>query len=209
MQGTGKGRPGLRETNPLKTGSISRSVRPGNGRGLCPVQREVFKGSIKQGLGPEDRDWGGWELAWAGNRPAGSGRMGLRQQNREANGGVSERVDGSCGCSHGAGIAGAGSWRGEDRLAGRGLRLCRGHLSGHGAVVRTVTAAAGGQARLRIGREQLSERPQPEQQNQKNANDTPHRRITIYENHRAGNQSAPVRYHRGIVWFSSKKRKFH
>ncbi len=163
------------------------------------------RGVSSKGWGRRTAIGAGGKLAWAGNRPAGSGRMGLRQQNREANGGVSERVDGSCGCSHGAGIAGAGSWRGEDRLAGRGLRLCRGHLSGHGAVVRTVTAAAGGQARLRIGREQLSERPQPEQQNQKNANDTPHRRITIYENHRAGNQSAPVRYHRGIVWFLAKR----
>jgi hypothetical protein len=41
-------------------------------------------------------------------------------------------------------------------------------------MVRTMTAAAGGQARLCVGREQRKQRPQPEKQNEQNTKWAPH-----------------------------------
>ena len=68
---------------------------------------------------------------------------------------------------------------GEDGLAGCGLGHHGGKAHGHGAVVGTVTAAAGRQDRVIAGGEERRERPQPEDQNQEDGKGTPHLEIYL------------------------------
>jgi hypothetical protein len=56
-------------------------------------------------------------------------------------------------------------------------------------MVGSVTTATGWQARLRVGWKDCRKRSQPEQQNQKNGEYTPHRRFFVY-----GNQAASVKF---------------
>jgi hypothetical protein len=87
----------------------------------------------------------------------------------------------------------------EDRRAA-GVRVRSGR---QGTVVRSVSAAASRQARFSVGREHRHKRPQPEKQNQENANHSPHMELMVTENlFECAGAEEPlpvVRYHRGIA----------
>jgi hypothetical protein len=106
-------------------------------------------------------------------------------------------MTGPRGCDGAAGIHGAMRRCGEDKRAGRGLGHSRGQGVGHSAVMRSVASAAGRQARVVAGRQDGRERSQPVQQNQRNGEYAPHRRIFIY-----GNET--VRVKRKVVVRSSR-----
>ena len=77
---------------------------------------------------------------------------------------------------------GACNWRGEDgRFAGNLLGKHGRHLHGHGAMVRSVTAAAGGQARVVTGLKQASERTKAEEQHQDEGSRAAHLQTMLHE----------------------------
>jgi hypothetical protein len=55
------------------------------------------------------------------------------------------------------------------------------HLHGHGAMVRSVTAAAGGQARVVTGLKQASERTKAEEQHQDEGSRAAHLVLMVHE----------------------------
>ena len=101
--------------------------------------------------------------------PGGNGHGG--EANSHAEGGGGERAGRSRGRCVGRWIEGTVERGAEDRSrSGR-----EGHaLDSHHAVVRTVTAAAGRQARLSAGRGESRHGAQPKRQDEKNADKPPH-----------------------------------
>jgi hypothetical protein len=99
-------------------------------------------------------------------------RVDLNERSRGAGVNGGEREGRGSRCGRGIGIIGAVRWSGEGRCCPVPLLDCR--IPGHGAVVGAMAAAASGQKRLGAGREYGRERPQPEEQNQKCADDSPH-----------------------------------
>lgn len=106
--------------------------------------------------------------------------------------------------------------RSSERRCGVWPSLQHGHAGRHGAVMRSVASAAGGQARFLVGGEQARKRPQPKHQNQENANNTPHLALMLHGNGLrvlvhlpAGEKPGlPVKYYRGIAWVPTHQRTF-
>ena len=85
----------------------------------------------------------------------------------------------NCDCI--SGIERAMRWRGEAWLVGCGLQhLCHCGV-GHGAMVRSVAAAAGRQTRIAAGVEGGRKRPQPEEENEEDGERTPHLAFILHE----------------------------
>lgn len=98
---------------------------------------------------------------------------------------------------------------GDDGFAGCGLHHARHHRVGHGAVMRSVAAAAGGQARVVVGCERGRKRPQPEKQNEEDGESAPHLQLMVHEElagQGTGSFDAGVRYHRFIADFQLQMR---
>ncbi len=110
------------------------------------------------------------ELAQAGGCAAAGERECLRSRNRQASRRGRQRRRRHWGGNRRAREPGAMRRRCE-RGRGAGGCLFRRH---HRAVVRAVAAAAGRQARFLAGWKQYRERSQPEEQNQQDANNSPH-----------------------------------
>ena len=92
--------------------------------------------------------------------------------------------------------------RGYDGLAGCGLNHARHDGFRHGAVMRSIAAAARRQARVVAGCEGGSERPQPEEQNEEDGESAPHLEFMVHEalvTRGFEKIDAGVRYHRGIA----------
>lgn len=120
--------------------------------------------------------------AWIGmcGRPRNCGPVCLRHQSRQPRGHGNQRRDGRQDCCRGAGVIRAGERRGKGR-PGIGLRLRRGHLHGHGAVVRSVPPAAGRQSGVVAGFERGRKRPEPEEQDQEDGKSAPHLQLMLHE----------------------------
>jgi hypothetical protein len=69
----------------------------------------------------------------------------------------------------------------DEWLAGFGLRHSRHQRVGHGALMCSVTAATGRQARIAGGIERGSERPEPEEQNEEDGERAPHLVFMLHE----------------------------
>jgi hypothetical protein len=204
-----EGRPWLERNECPQEGKHMRVCSSGEWTGPKPDSAARLSTGISSEGGDRRAAIGaGAKLVRAWREPAGRGRKRLLGHGRQSGCIGSQRVNGRRGCGQGAGIAGACCWLGQDRRgARRGLFLRLGQPGCHGATMSSMAAATGRQARLCVSGKRFSERPQPKQQNQKNAYCASHRKITVYENHRAGNLFAPVGYHRGIAWFLPDKRK--
>lgn len=102
--------------------------------------------------------------------------MRQREQNRQADWRRGQSGDRQGGAGYVSRKIWAGLRSGEDGLAaGCGLGYKRRHTHGHGAMMRSVTAAAGRQARVVFaGWENGRKRPEPEEQNQEGGNPAPH-----------------------------------
>jgi hypothetical protein len=103
----------------------------------------------------------------------------LRLKSGKAGCGGGERVCGSRGSGHEAGKHGAGDGRGENGRFAGGFH--RGHLHGHGAMVRSLAAAAGGQARVVTGLKQASERAEAEKKHQDQGSCATHLTFMLHE----------------------------
>ena len=107
--------------------------------------------------------------------------MSLCEQNGQAERGRGQRMDRRGGCGRVVRKTGAMRRRGRDG-SGAGLRPYGGHPRGHRAMVRSVTAAAGWEARVVFaGRKVSRKRPQPEEQNQENGNAAPHLEMMLHD----------------------------
>lgn len=89
----------------------------------------------------------------------------------------------------------------DDGFAGSGLHHARHYRVGHGAVMRSIAAAAGGQAQVVVGCERGRERPQPEEKHEEDGERAPHLGFMVHEVLlvRVGKINVGLRYHRLIV----------
>jgi len=121
----------------------------------------------------------GADRSWTGIRANCGGRVSLHEKNRQAGRRCQQRVGGGGGSGHEAREERAGGRSGQRRRRAGRDQGCQ--LRCHGAVMRTMAAAAGWQTHVVAGFEHPRQGAQPEEQNQKNRDPAPHPILMVHE----------------------------
>lgn len=173
--------------NELKSSSLSK-------------REEILNGFSGDGDAGRAAACAGAERIDASSRAVSRRCVGLLKCAEQAGSGGGEGMHGRHGCAFSCGVERAMRGCSEDGPAARFLHHAGHERVGHGAVMGSVAAAAGRQARIVIGMESGRERPQAEKQNEQDGERAPHLEFMLHEGWIASAwRLSALRYHRFIA----------